>query len=180
MIKYADGRKDVIHTQVPTNQNQSNQPSSNQPASNQPSYNQPIYNQPASNPPSYNQPQINNYQNNTNASDPTIPLNNVELYEQGVVDAIKFYEPTRCGSGGTIATCIVLSPLFGLIPAIACSATPPSDTRFIMPNRKLAENDIYRNGYRKQAHKMKQRQIWKSFAFATIAYALIMIVAHNP
>jgi tetratricopeptide (TPR) repeat protein len=94
------------------------------------------------------------------------PINNnsnVDMYQKGVIDANKYYTGRNCGENVTIvATCATL--ILGLIPAIACSATEPSNKNLVLPDRELLKNDIYVRGYKETAHKIKKKKIWTMFA----------------
>jgi hypothetical protein len=66
---------------------------------------------------------------------------------------------------GTLVSALVF-PL-NLIPAIACSATPPGDENLGYKDKKLMENPDYNMGYKEQAYKIKKKKVWKNFAIGT-------------
>jgi hypothetical protein len=77
-------------------------------------------------------------------------------------DAAKYYSNYKGASGGTLLTTIVGGGIIGLIPAIACSSTPPSNANLNMPG-KYTNNSEYVNCYTQEARKIKSRKVWTNF-----------------
>lgn len=101
-----------------------------------------------------------------------------KLFIDGQIDAKNHY---RGYTGAGTATLLVglLSPLIGVIPAVACSSTPPQDRNLHYPNPKLMENEDYKKGYTQKAKKIKQSKVWTNWgiAFATNLLLVILISA---
>jgi hypothetical protein len=102
--------------------------------------------------------------------------NNSDMYSRGKEDAIMNYRGKNSGAGGTGFAVALTSPLIGLIPAIACSSTEPSDENLKYTNRELMRNADYNRGYREQAHKTKRRKIWTAFGIGSAAWLLLVIL----
>lgn len=101
------------------------------------------------------------------------------LYLVGKEDAIKYYHGENCGSGGTVVTTLLISPLFGLIPAFACASTEPSIENLNIPEQdpSIGENQDYLNGYIEQAHDIKKRKIWTSYGIsAGISIVIVSLI----
>ena len=89
-----------------------------------------------------------------------------ELRLKGIQDAEKIYRGRKCGAGGVVATTLLLSPIIGLIPAIACSSTPPSEINMMMPRTDYSSNVNYSSAYRDQSHRIKKRKVWTAFGIS--------------
>lgn len=100
---------------------------------------------------------------------------NDSMYYAGVNDAASYYKGYKAASTGTLLSALVF-PL-NLIPAIACSATPPNDENLGYKDRKLMENPDYNLGYKEQAHKIKKKKVWKNFAIGTGAFFGLYILS---
>ena len=87
------------------------------------------------------------------------------LYMMGIKDANTYYDGYRAAATGTLVTSFFVP--YGLIPAIACSATPPQNQNLHMPDTRLGQNPNYIAGYRYQAQKIKQKKVWTNFAIGT-------------
>jgi hypothetical protein len=111
---------------------------------------------------------------NETVSAPT--QSNDSLYSQGQNDASRFY---RGYSGAGTATLItgLISPLIGLIPAIACSSTSPEDINLNYPNADLMMKPDYNNGYTQKAKKIKQGKVWGNWgvAFGVNLFAVLLL-----
>ncbi|RIJ41700.1 hypothetical protein [Pontibacter oryzae] len=94
---------------------------------------------------------------------PSSAGNNVDLYAKGQSDAITYYDGYKPASTGTLVTSL-LSPLIGLIPAVACSATTPRDHSLDAPSHELLAQPNYKTGYKKRARKIKSGKVWKNWA----------------
>jgi hypothetical protein len=75
-----------------------------------------------------------------------------DLYLQGQKDARRYYKKYKGAGTGTLITSL-LSPLVGLIPAIACSSTTPKESNLNYPNAELFKQADYKEGYIQQAKK---------------------------
>jgi hypothetical protein len=93
------------------------------------------------------------------------PAPNANLYLQGQMDASTYYEGYKGAGTGTLLVSL-LSPLAGLIPAIACSSTRPRDQKLMYPDADLMKNTNYHNGYTQRAKKIKSKKVWKNWLIA--------------
>ena len=92
------------------------------------------------------------------------------LFALGEKDAIRYYKGYRPAQVGTLITSIFI-PL-GLIPALACSSTPPGTNSLGFKDQKLMGNRSYYTGYTKKATEIKKKKVWRSFAIGTGAAAI--------
>jgi len=102
---------------------------------------------------------------------------NDSLYSLGEKDATRYYKGYKGAATGTLVSSIFI-PL-GLIPAIACSATPPAMNNLGYRDQKLMQNSSYYKGYTDQAFTIKKKKVWQNFAIGTgitAGYYIIMIV----
>ncbi len=98
-----------------------------------------------------------------------------ELEYRGKQDAIRYYHGVNSGRGFVFATCVITSPVVALIPAIACSATPPSEFNLNIPQNEIAQNPIYRDAYKKQAHIIKQRKVFSNLGYGTLTFIVLLV-----
>ena len=91
-------------------------------------------------------------------SSAAVPLTE-NLFMKGQVDATKYYTKYKGAGTGTLIASLV-SPLIGLIPAIACSSTKPREINLDYPNPALMKNPDYYLGYTQKAKKIKQGKVW--------------------
>lgn len=105
-------------------------------------------------------------------------LSNEDFFNQGRLDASKYYDGYKGAGTGTLVTSLV-SPLVGLIPAIACSSTQPKDLNLHYPNAEMMKNFDYYNGYTQKSKKIKQGKVWKNWgiAFGANLVAVIFLTA---
>jgi hypothetical protein len=94
---------------------------------------------------------------------------------RGRSDATMNYEAKNSGKGWTGATTIILTPLVGLIPALACSARPPSDGNLLYPVSDMMNQPVYARAYREQAHRIKRQAIWKSYRRCTLVWLSLLL-----
>jgi len=98
------------------------------------------------------------------------------LFTRGQNDASNYYKKYKAASTATLVTTIVLSPLLGLVPAAACSSTPPEFKNLGTPDSKLMENPNYYNGYMDRAKTIKSRSVWTNWGIG-FAVNLFVILA---
>ena len=101
---------------------------------------------------------------------------NDSLFVLGKIDATRYYKGYKPAAIATMISSIYFP--FGLIPAIACSATPPSMSRLGYKDQKLMENSSYYEGYTKTAHKIKKKKVWGGFAIGS-GFILVIAVLVN-
>lgn len=87
---------------------------------------------------------------------------NAELYTRGQRDAAIYYKGYKSAGTGTFVVGL-LSPLAGLIPAIACASTTPKDKNLDYPDSDLMQNPDYHRGYVQAARKIKRNKVWKNW-----------------
>jgi hypothetical protein len=99
-----------------------------------------------------------------------------KLYQQGEVDATRYYQGYKGAGTGTFFTALLAGPLFGLIPAIACSSTTPDRHNLGLPNKQFAENNDYYQGYSQQAKRIKSKKVWTNYGIGAGILLLLVVV----
>jgi hypothetical protein len=97
------------------------------------------------------------------------------LYRLGEMDAVKYYKGYKPAAIGTLLTSFMIP--FGLIPAVACSSTPPAPASLGYRDTKLIENSSYYAGYADKSFKIKKKKVWRNFAIGsgvTLGYILVV------
>ena len=99
-----------------------------------------------------------------------------DLFIQGQTDASRYYNGYREAGTGTLLISL-LSPLVGLIPAIACSSTQPKEINLNYPKADLMKKADYNNGYTQKSRKIKQGKVWTNWGIALGAniFAIILL-----
>lgn len=110
-----------------------------------------------------------------NETTATPDISGADLYTQGQLDASRYYEGYKGAGTGTLITGLV-SPIVGLIPAIACSSTPSKEMNLDYPSADLMKKADYYNGYTRKAKKIKQGKVWKNWGIA-FGVNLIAVIA---
>lgn len=123
------------------------------------------------------------YQNGTKDlfNNETLPatanLGESENYKLGQKDAMQYYKGYKGASNGTLATGLLLSPLLGLIPAIATTTQSPEDINLHYPDSNKMKNSDYYNGYTKKSFQIKKQKVWTNwgvtFGLSFAAYLLL-------
>lgn len=114
--------------------------------------------------------------------DPIQPLGFIadsSKYTQGMLDASRFYPKKNTGAGGTFCTTFLLSPLFGLVPALLCSAKEPTLSNMGYPNADLIQDSEYLRGYTEQAHKLKKKKVWTAYGAGAGAYLVVLAIVYS-
>ena len=100
----------------------------------------------------------------------------LQLYQKGQNDAQMYYDGYKpAGTGVLIAS--LVSPLIGLIPAIATSSSTPKMENLDAPNNQLLQQPDYANGYRKSARKIKSGKVWKNWAIGFGTNLVLVLLA---
>jgi hypothetical protein len=86
---------------------------------------------------------------------------------------VKYYKGYKAAGTGTLVTSLFLSPLVGLIPAIACSSTPPDRYNLSYPDEDKMKKNEYYSGYTQKAKKIKQGKVWTNWG---ISYVIILFL----
>lgn len=98
------------------------------------------------------------------------------MKEQGVDDAGRQYHGYGGAKTGTAITAALTGPIIGLVPAIICSSTPPSEQSLGHPDRKLMKNDKYSEAYRNEAHRIKSRKVWNGYLVGVVIDIVLTIL----
>ncbi len=98
----------------------------------------------------------------TPVSIPTPLISGNDYFMKGQKDATRYYVGYTGAGTGTLVTSLI-SPLIGLVPAIACAATPPKQKNLNFPSAELLKNPDYHRGYDARARKMKQGKVWTNW-----------------
>lgn len=106
-------------------------------------------------------------------------INGKDMYMQGQGDAAIFYKKYKSAAGWTCATTIVLSPLFGLIPAVTTSVTPPAIHNLNAPNVEKLKIPEYNKGYTDFAKKKKRQKVWLNFGIGTAVWGILTIIGSS-
>lgn len=101
------------------------------------------------------------------------------LNVKGQIDAERNYKKYKGASTGTLIASLV-SPLIGLIPAIACSASTPKIENLGYPSEELFRQPEYHSSYTKKAKKIKQGKVWKNWGigFGVNLVAILLLSAN--
>ena len=114
--------------------------------------------------------------NEENKDENTSPLlARKDLFIQGHKDALRCYKGYKVAGSVTLVTSL-LSPLVGLIPAIACSVTEPKEINLNAPNPDLIKKTEYYNGYAQRSKKIKQRKVWTNWGIGFAANIVIVLL----
>jgi len=108
-------------------------------------------------------------------SDPSASLTGAELYFKGQIDAERYYSDYKVAGTGTLIASL-LSPLVGLVPAIACSATKPKEANLNYQDLELAKKPDYLQGYSKKAKRIKQGKVWTNWGIG-LGVNLFLVIA---
>jgi len=100
-----------------------------------------------------------------NGTTPVIRTETNEMYLKGQKDATRYYNGYTGAGTGTLVTSL-LSPLVGLIPAIACASSQPKDKNLQYPDPGLMKNKEYNLGYNQRARKIKKNKVWTNWGIA--------------
>ncbi len=100
------------------------------------------------------------------------------LYTQGLADASRYYNGYKASST-TVLLVGLLSPIVGLVPAIACSSKSPAEKNLNYPNQELMNKSEYYEGYTKRSKRIKQGKIWSNLgiAFGANVAAILVLAA---
>ena len=99
-----------------------------------------------------------------------------EMIAKGKQEATINYRGRKSGAGATIATTVLLTPLLGIIPALACESTKPSFKNLNFPDGTLMQNESYHQAYEQQAHRIKKKRIWRGFGIGSGVWLLIFLL----
>ena len=101
---------------------------------------------------------------------------NEEMTLKGTKDAATYYKGQNSGKVWTGVTSVLTSPLFGLIPAVACSSAEPDQDNLNFKDAELMKNTAYNVAYNEKAHKIKKNKIWKSYGIGSGIWLLLILL----
>lgn len=108
---------------------------------------------------------------------PLIKKDKAGQFQKGQADALTYYDGYRGAATGTLIVSL-LSPLVGLIPAVACSSTMPQAHNLTYPNHKEFMDIDYQSGYRQRARKTKSSKVWKNWGIGLgVNLALVLLLS---
>ncbi len=109
---------------------------------------------------------------------PVVGINSGNLYIDGQTDATYSYTGKKSGATGTLIVSL-LSPIVGLIPAIATSASTPLVENLNAPKPELLRDQNYLKGYNYKAKRIKQGKVWTNWGVAFGLNLLAVLVLSN-
>ncbi|WP_254561409.1 hypothetical protein [Dyadobacter diqingensis] len=102
-----------------------------------------------------------------------LPAENLEV--KGRIDAERNYRGYKGAATGTLIASLV-SPLIGLIPAIATSVSTPKIDNLGYPSEELFKKPDYNRSYTKKAKKIKSGKVWKNWGIGFGANLLLVLL----
>lgn len=111
--------------------------------------------------------------NETTVSD---KKNEDDMLSKGKADAKSFYKGKNSGAAWTAVTTILASPVIGVLPAALCASEDPNDDNLKYPNPSLMKNADYNKGYTDEAHKIKNKKVWKTFGITSGVWLLLLLI----
>ena len=97
-----------------------------------------------------------------------------DMFQQGKNDAKIYYKGYKGAGTGTFLASLLTGPIFGLIPAIACSTTSPSSDNLTFPSVELMRNPDYVSGYTQQAKAKKSGKVWGNYGIGTAVLLVVL------
>lgn len=99
------------------------------------------------------------------------------LAVKGQIDAERNYKKYKGAATGTLITSLV-SPLLGLIPAIASGSSTPKLKNLGYPDEALFKQADYHASYTRKAKKIKQKKVWTNWGIGLgVNLALAIAIA---
>lgn len=106
-------------------------------------------------------------------------LLNSDTILKGASDACRYYD-TKGAQTATFITTFGVGAILGLVPAISISSTNPKEKNLNMPENSLKNEVLYKDGYKQQAKKIKQKNTWKGYANGVAAlFTLALILQYS-
>jgi len=81
--------------------------------------------------------------------------------------------------GGTTFISTMIIPVVGLFVAIGSSSNPPSENSLRPPKPESFDDANYKSCYKNEAHRMKKKKIWGSFAGAIVLDVAVFFIIKN-
>ena len=102
--------------------------------------------------------------------------NDDDMLSKGKADAKSFYRGKNSGAAWTAVTTILTSPVIGVLPAALCASSDPNDDNLKYPNPSLMKNADYNKGYIDEAHKIKNKKVWKTFGITSGVWLVLILI----
>jgi len=103
-----------------------------------------------------------------------------EMYLKGQQDAETYYTKYKPAAQWTLGLTLPLN-VFGIIPAVAFTATPPRKANLGYPDESLIGNPDYFDGYLATAKNKKAKHVMKNFGLgalgSVVLYGVLLIIA---
>ena len=106
----------------------------------------------------------------------------ISNFEQGQLDASKFYYVPKSDESLVLTTTTLLTPVVGGIAAAIESNKEIKDENLNYLNKTLINNTEYKNGYKQMAIKIRKKKIYNKFLLGTgfnLAIVLFLIGQSN-
>ncbi len=114
--------------------------------------------------------------NESSSVKPVEKKSSIDIIADAKTDAKRNYKGKKSGAAWTTATTVVLSPVFGVIPAAICASNEPNDDNLRAPDPELMKNNEYKNAYTDEAHKIKRRKVWTGFGIGSGVWLAILLL----
>jgi hypothetical protein len=106
----------------------------------------------------------------------------ISNFDQGQIDASKFYYVSKSDESLVFTTTSLLTPIAGGIAAAITNSKEIKDENLNYLNKTLIDNLEYKNGYKQMASKMRKKKILEKFfigAGFNIALILFFLSSNN-
>ncbi|MER2999575.1 hypothetical protein [Pontibacter populi] len=110
--------------------------------------------------------------------EPVVNATSTNLYVKGQHDAEMHYSNYKSAGTGVLVGSL-LSPLLGLVPAIACSTIKPQTHNLNYPDHALMQDAGYSTGYTNKARQMKSRKVWRNWGIGLGVNIVLAIALAN-
>lgn len=102
-----------------------------------------------------------------------LPAENLEI--KGQIDAERNYKGYKGAAVGTLIASLI-SPIVGLIPAIATSVSTPKMVNLGYPSEELFKKPDYNRSYTKKAKKIKSGKVWRNWGIGFGANLVLVLL----
>jgi hypothetical protein len=102
-------------------------------------------------------------------------LKNENICQKAERDAYKYYKNYSGAATGTLVATVFGGGILGLIPAIMCSSTPPTQMNLNMPVQHN-QNPEYVKCYTEYSRKMKAHKVWSNFGIGCGVLLLFLVI----
>ncbi len=117
---------------------------------------------------------------NDNAETKSVPWENkdIDYYFEGEKDAEKYYHDYKGASTFTYIVSAIPGAgiIFGFVPYVIFSSTPPPNQNLNYPNEKLMTNADYHYSYTKKAFQIKKNKVKKNYGLGILTGICLLII----